>query len=193
MDRHLRGGAPEPHHAGGGGSRGTGLDTSASTGVAHVTAGTWSASAVNLATADVTGVLPLANGGTGSATGPLSVVGPLLGTAVPAATTTFLGIDDDVTEGNIQIRCPIAGVITRMTSQSSTPPEPGRRISSRCASPSWTPPSRIRSPAPGAGRYGFSTGSVTVAVDDQLCIKLVTSATAGVGNHVVTLAIRATG
>ena len=53
-------------------------------------------------------------------------MGPLLGTAVPAATTTFLGIDDDVTEGNIQIRCPIAGVITRMTSQSSTPAGAGQ-------------------------------------------------------------------
>ena len=48
---------------------GTGLDTSASTGVAQITAGTWSVSAIDLATADVTGVLPIANGGTGSASG----------------------------------------------------------------------------------------------------------------------------
>ena len=46
-------------------SGGTGLNTSASTGVAQVTAGVWSVSAIDLATADVTGVVPAANGGTG--------------------------------------------------------------------------------------------------------------------------------
>lgn len=43
---------------------GTGSDSSAATGVAHVTDGEWSYSAVDLA-ADVTGELPAANGGTG--------------------------------------------------------------------------------------------------------------------------------
>lgn len=40
---------------------GTGGDSSASTGIAHVTAGTWSYSAVNLANSDITGNLPVAN------------------------------------------------------------------------------------------------------------------------------------
>ena len=34
--------------------------------MAQVTAGTWSVSAIDLATADVTGLLPAANGGTGT-------------------------------------------------------------------------------------------------------------------------------
>jgi len=46
---------------------GTGLDSSASTGVAKVAAGVWSVSALDLTT-DVTGILPIANGGTNSST-----------------------------------------------------------------------------------------------------------------------------
>jgi hypothetical protein len=173
---------------------GTGLDTSASTGIAHVTAGTWSASPVNLASADVTGTLPLAKGGTGSATGPLSVLGTLFGMAVPAATTTFLGIDDSTTEGDVQIRCPIAGVIERMTSHSSTPAGAGQTyiFTLRTVLVDTAITHTVTGTGAG-GRFGTSTGAVTVAVNDQVVIKLVTSATAGVGNHAVTLAIRATG
>lgn len=47
---------------------GTGQDFSASTGVIKVTTGTMSAAAVNLASADVTGTLPIGNGGTGQTT-----------------------------------------------------------------------------------------------------------------------------
>lgn len=47
---------------------GTGGDSSAATGVAHVASGTWSYSAVNLASADATGTLPASKGGTGLST-----------------------------------------------------------------------------------------------------------------------------
>lgn len=46
---------------------GTGTNSSASTGIAHVASGTWTYSAVNLANSDVTGVVPIANGGTNNA------------------------------------------------------------------------------------------------------------------------------
>ncbi len=46
---------------------GTNSDSSAATGIAHVAAGSWTYSAVNLANSDVTGVVPLLNGGTGTA------------------------------------------------------------------------------------------------------------------------------
>lgn len=45
---------------------GTGGDSSSSTGIAHVSTGTWSYSAVGLAGSDVSGVLPIAKGGTNS-------------------------------------------------------------------------------------------------------------------------------
>ena len=84
---------------------GTALDASASTGIAKVAAGTWSVSAVDLATANVTGVLPIANGGTGQAVGAIAIL-QFTGAAVAAGSTVFLGTAGaNATEANVALPC----------------------------------------------------------------------------------------
>lgn len=58
---------------------GTGADLSAATGVVQIATGVFSASAIDLATADVTGTLPIGNGGTGqtSQTAAFNALDPL--------------------------------------------------------------------------------------------------------------------
>jgi hypothetical protein len=58
-----------------------------------------------------TGVLPVANGGTGNAVGPIAIM-QFSGTAVAAGSTVFLGRDDDTTELSVTYLSPVTGTVT---------------------------------------------------------------------------------
>jgi hypothetical protein len=142
-------------------------------------------------TAGVTGVLPVANGGTNQAAGAVAFL-TFYGVAV-AASTVFLGRVDDVTELVVQYRCPAAGVVTTMYSQASVAAGVGQTFTYtlrvEAADTSMT---FAVTGTGGGGRTGSATGTITVAAGDRVAVKLVVSAGAAAANHVVTLAIRVT-
>ena len=144
-------------------------------------------------TTGVTGVLPLANGGTGNAVGPIVTVpwGPFYGTAVAAGGTVFLGHDDDATELNVQWRAPVAGTVVAMYGQTSV---------AAGAAETFVYTLRVElvdtalvmtiTGTGGGGRAGTASGSIAVAANHVVSLKLVTSGGAGIANHQVSLAFR---
>ena len=146
--------------------------------------------AVSLTTG-VTGVLPLANGGTNSAVGAVAIM-QFIGTAVGAGATVFLGRDDDASENNIRFRSPVAGLGTALVSQSAV--APGGTDTFTYTLRVDAADTALTFVVTGASATGNLTGaSVAIALAHRLSVKLVTSATAAVTDHMVTLAIQVTG
>jgi len=141
-------------------------------------------------TSGVTGVLPLANGGTGSALGALATL-PFTGTAVAAGSTVFLGRDEDATEGNVQFLSPFATTATIVGLSTVAAVAVGVGQTAVYTVRVGGADTALTLTVTNASPFGLAAGAVSVAPSQLFSIKLVTSAGCAVGNHQCLLAIRA--
>ncbi len=138
-------------------------------------------------TSGVTGVLPVANGGTGQAVGAIAIM-QFRGTVVLANSTVFLGQDDDATEANVQFRYP--GTTGTVLSMVSSAPAPAGSDTFTYTLRVGNADTAITHVVTGAAVQGASSGTVAIALLDRISVKLVTSLTAASVNHMVAVAIR---
>jgi hypothetical protein len=144
---------------------------------------------VNL-TSGVTGVLPIANGGTGHAAGAIAIM-QFSGTAVAAGVTTRLGRDDSTTEVDVAYISPVTGTIIRIDTLASTAPVGTETFSYR---------PRVNTNSVGVNQtvtgaaQTTTSGAIAVAVTagQLICCQLITSAGAAVADHMATFAILVT-
>ncbi len=144
---------------------------------------------VNL-TSGVTGVLPVANGGTGQTVGAVALL-QFSGAAVAAGATVFLGHGANATEAIVAFPCPVAGTIIAASAACSTGPVGAETFSYR-----------IRVAAGNVGTVMTITGAAVLVVAAQtvavtlgqlVTVRLITSAGAAVASHTATLALRVDG
>jgi hypothetical protein len=147
---------------------------------------------VNLTTG-VTGILPVANGGTGQAVGAISSL-MFFGTAVPVGTTTFLGRDDDTTEANVRYVTAFAGTVLTLAAIASVQAGAAQSYvyTLRIAGADTALVLTLAGTGLG-GITGAAQGTIAFIAGQAITVKLVTSAGAGVANHQVSLALRADG
>lgn len=144
---------------------------------------------VNL-TSGVTGILPVANGGTGQAVGAPAIM-QFAGTAVPAGATHFLGRTNSATETDVQFTAPVDGTLLRFDTKASTAPVGAETFIYRLfvAGGLITPGHTVT----GANTTGASTPNAALTKGQSLSFRVVTSAGAAVASHMVTAAIRVDG
>jgi hypothetical protein len=134
-----------------------------------------------------TSIVPVANGGTGSAVGAIAIM-QFIGAAVPTG-TSYLGRDDSTTEADIRFVCPVTGVIVAATVSVTAAPGAGQTFVYR--------PFLNGVGATNIGQIAdtntplFTTGlAFAVTAGDTISLRVIVSGAGAITNHAATLAIR---
>jgi hypothetical protein len=147
--------------------------------------------AVNLATG-TTGILPLANGGTGQGIGAVTTL-QFFG-QLSAGGTFYIGAVADATENNVAFRSSIVlGTVLRIDTASSVAPGAGEtyvyvlRVAGADTALTTT------HAGGGGNNSGASTGAVAVAGGQRMAVKVTASAGAAPASHMVMTTARIDG